>query len=235
MTDIIIDNMDQQWLLGFGIDLLGVSDLKEQAISDWVGKRRPSLRQCVPYFIFMLSVNLFFCLALPTQLLRNVKPSHHIDLAYLYYLPFCSIFMNASKALRIEIGVSRFIPRSSSAISSIRLRKEWSSSDRGFPAVCFSAVSGGNASILAWTSAWRLSSRNEYHIIILGLRLSECSENGDYSDETAASCATCLSDGTSTLAYCAVVSMDRWRKTAPMATNGVPERNQVVAAECRSI
>jgi len=47
--------------------------------------------------------------------------------------------------------------------------------------------------------------------------------------------ATCLSDGTSTLAYCAVVSMDRWRKTAPMAANGVPERNQVVAAECRSI
>ena len=47
--------------------------------------------------------------------------------------------------------------------------------------------------------------------------------------------ATCLSDRTSTLAYCAVVSMDRWRKTAPMATNGVPERNQVVAAECRSI
>jgi hypothetical protein len=84
MTDIIIDHMDQQWLLGFGIDLLGVSDLKEQAISDWVGKRRPSLRQCMPYFIFMLSVNLFFCLVLPTQLLRNVKPSHHIDLAYLY-------------------------------------------------------------------------------------------------------------------------------------------------------
>jgi hypothetical protein len=29
---------------------------------------------------------------LPTQLLRNVKPSHKIDLAYLYYLPFCSVF-----------------------------------------------------------------------------------------------------------------------------------------------
>jgi hypothetical protein len=49
MIDIIIDHMDKQWLLGFGIDLLGVSDLKEHAISDWVGKRRPSLRQCMPY------------------------------------------------------------------------------------------------------------------------------------------------------------------------------------------
>jgi len=29
---------------------------------------------------------------LPTELLRNVKQSHQVDLAYLYYLPFCSIF-----------------------------------------------------------------------------------------------------------------------------------------------
>jgi len=29
---------------------------------------------------------------LPTQLLKNVKPSHQVDLAYLYYLPFCSVF-----------------------------------------------------------------------------------------------------------------------------------------------
>jgi hypothetical protein len=29
---------------------------------------------------------------LPTHLMRNVKESHKIDLAYLYYLPFCSVF-----------------------------------------------------------------------------------------------------------------------------------------------
>jgi hypothetical protein len=40
----------------------------------------------------MLTINIFFCLVLPTQLLRNVKASHHVDLAYLYYLPFCSVF-----------------------------------------------------------------------------------------------------------------------------------------------
>jgi hypothetical protein len=46
----------------------------------------------MPYFIFMVTINIFFCLVLPTQLLRNVKPSHHVDLAYLYYLPFCAVF-----------------------------------------------------------------------------------------------------------------------------------------------
>jgi len=40
----------------------------------------------------MLTINIFFALTLPTQLLRNVKSSHQIDLAYLYYLPFCSVF-----------------------------------------------------------------------------------------------------------------------------------------------
>ncbi len=92
MADIIIDNIDQQRLLAFGIDMLGLSDIREAAVSKWVGSRRRPLRECVPHFIFMLTVNIFFCLVQPTQLLRNVKPSHLIDLAYLYYLPFCSIF-----------------------------------------------------------------------------------------------------------------------------------------------
>lgn len=92
MADVIIDHTDQEWLLGFGIEMLGVPDLKKEVIPKWVGDRRPPLRECLPYFIFLLTINIFFWLVLPTQLLKNVKPSHQIDLAYLYYLPFCSIF-----------------------------------------------------------------------------------------------------------------------------------------------
>ena len=92
MADVLIDHMDPEWLLGFGIDLLGVSELKEQVITKWVARRRPPIRDCFPYFTFMLSINIFFYLVLPTQLLSNVKTSHQIDLAYLYYLPFCSVF-----------------------------------------------------------------------------------------------------------------------------------------------
>jgi hypothetical protein len=92
MADVIIDHMDPQWLLGFGIEMLGVGEVREQAIADWIAQRRPSLRERFPYFVFMLSINIFFCLVLPTQLLSRVKASHHIDLAYLYYLPFCSVF-----------------------------------------------------------------------------------------------------------------------------------------------
>ena len=76
----------------FGLDLLGVPEAADWVITDWIERRRPSLRDHLPYFVFLLTVNLFFCLVLPTRLLRNVKPSHQIHLAYLYYLPFCSVF-----------------------------------------------------------------------------------------------------------------------------------------------
>jgi hypothetical protein len=91
-ADTIIAFLDPEWLLRFGLDLLGVPDATEWVINDWVNRRKPPLREHVPYFVFMLTINIFFCLVLPTQLLKNVRPSHHIDLAYLYYLPFCSVF-----------------------------------------------------------------------------------------------------------------------------------------------
>ncbi len=92
MADTIIDNMDPEWLIRFGLNLLGVSETVEYVVNTWVQKRRPPLRDHLPYFVFLLKINIFFCLVLPTQLLSNVKPSHKIDLAYLYYLPFCSVF-----------------------------------------------------------------------------------------------------------------------------------------------
>ncbi len=92
MTDTIIDNMDPEWLIRFGLNLLGAPEAVEYVVSKWIQKRRPPLRDHLPYFVFMLMINIFFCLVLPTQLLSKVKPSHKIDLAYLYYLPFCSVF-----------------------------------------------------------------------------------------------------------------------------------------------
>src|ERR1700722_12317928 len=92
MTDTIIDNIDSEWLIRFGLDLLGAPENVEFVVANWIQKRRPPLRDHLPYFVFMLASNIFFCLVLPTQLLSKVKPSHKIDLAYLYYLPFCSVF-----------------------------------------------------------------------------------------------------------------------------------------------
>jgi hypothetical protein len=92
MTDTIIDNVDPEWLLRFGLDILGVQEATSYVVDDWIANRRKPLREYRPYFTHMLSINIFFSLVLPTQLLKNVKQSHQIDLAYLYYLPFCAVF-----------------------------------------------------------------------------------------------------------------------------------------------
>jgi hypothetical protein len=97
ITDTIIDNIDSEWLISFGLELLGVPEATAWVQNDWVQKRRPPLREYVPYFIFMLSINIFFCLVMPTELRRNVKASHQVDLAYLYYLPFCTVFTSKDR------------------------------------------------------------------------------------------------------------------------------------------
>ena len=97
LADTIIDHLDQEWLLRFGLALLGIPQATETVIAHWREQRRPPLREHLPYFIFLLTINIFFCLVLPTELLRNVKSSHQIDLAYLYYLPFCTVFTSKDR------------------------------------------------------------------------------------------------------------------------------------------
>ena len=144
MTDIIIDYMDQEWLLGFGIDLFDISDVKETTVSDWVANRRPPLRQCMPYFIFMLSINIFFCLVLRTQLLRNVKPSHQIDLAYLYYLPFCSIFTSKDN-FHAQI-VPLFLTPEQSFVNGVDLKGDLKKLDERYSALDESEFKKGTTS-----------------------------------------------------------------------------------------
>jgi len=97
MADYIIDNMDQEWLIGFGLQLFDLPEATQFVRDDWTARRKPPIRQYLPYLTFMLSVNIFFTLIIQTQLLRNIKQSHQIDLAYLYYLPFCSVFTSKDR------------------------------------------------------------------------------------------------------------------------------------------
>ena len=65
IAETIIDYMDPEWLIGFGLRILGVPEAAEWVRNDWIGKRRPPLREHLPYFIFMLTIDIFFCLILP--------------------------------------------------------------------------------------------------------------------------------------------------------------------------
>jgi hypothetical protein len=133
MADYIIDNMDPEWLIGFAIELFDVPD-PQRAIpwvrKDWASKRKPRIRQYLPYLTHMLSINIFFTLVIQTQLLRDVKPSHQIDLAYLYYLPFCSVFTSKD---RFHVQVAPlFMTEHQTFVNGIQLKEDLQKLDQHY-------------------------------------------------------------------------------------------------------
>jgi len=97
-VDFHIDGPDQEKILIFGLSLLGIPPHSQiQTIAKWNDFGKPKIRQFAPYFTHVLSVDLFFYLAIAADLIGRGRPSHKIDLAYLYYLPFCMVFTSNDK------------------------------------------------------------------------------------------------------------------------------------------
>lgn len=98
ITDTIIDSPDQEYTLSFGMWLIGVSqDSQHQILERWKAAGKPPLRKFAPYFTHVLSVDLFFYLGIAADLIGRGRASHKIDVAYLYYLPFCRVFTSNDK------------------------------------------------------------------------------------------------------------------------------------------
>src|SRR5215467_1387513 len=50
MADTIVDNMDPEWLIGFGLQLLDLPEATRFVRDDWTARRKPPVRQHLPYF-----------------------------------------------------------------------------------------------------------------------------------------------------------------------------------------
>lgn len=64
----------------------------DQIIKRWKQRSGPPLNEFAPYADYVFRVDLFFYLGMAANLIATTRPSHRIDLAYLYYLPFCTVF-----------------------------------------------------------------------------------------------------------------------------------------------
>lgn len=65
--------------------------LKKQAIDN------KSFEEFAPYASFCFKVDLLFYLALHFNLISKERPSNRVDISYLYYLPFCMVFVSNDK------------------------------------------------------------------------------------------------------------------------------------------
>ncbi len=95
-ADAIIDGPKQEETFQFGLALVGVpGHSQEQVLARWRSAGKPPIREFAPYFRYVFSVDLFFYLAIAADLISRVRPSNKVDLAYLYYLPFCMVFASS--------------------------------------------------------------------------------------------------------------------------------------------
>lgn len=66
-------------------------------IARWKLRGGPPLSIFAPYADYVFRVDLFFYLGMAAGLIASTRRSHRIDLAYLYYLPFCTVFSSFDK------------------------------------------------------------------------------------------------------------------------------------------
>jgi len=92
-ADAKIDASNQEPCLRLGMSILGIAPSRqEQVMTRWQNAGKPPIREFAPYFRYLFSIDLFFYLAIAADLISRVRPSNKVDLAYLYYLPFCKVF-----------------------------------------------------------------------------------------------------------------------------------------------
>jgi len=88
-------------LMDYALEALFVPNRFHSEIrARWAGEKYPRLPDFAPYASFVLSVELFQEIALEKKLISADRRSNRIDLAYLYYLPFCMLFISSDKLHR---------------------------------------------------------------------------------------------------------------------------------------
>lgn len=66
----------------------------------WRSLGEPSLREFAPYAWHVVVVDLFFNLAVGAELIGRERATNKIDIGYLYYLPFCTVFSSRDRLHR---------------------------------------------------------------------------------------------------------------------------------------
>lgn len=63
----------------------------------WKIYGQPPIKKFAPYAAHVLEIEIFFHLAIAANLISPERASNRTDIAYLFYLPFCTIFVSSDK------------------------------------------------------------------------------------------------------------------------------------------
>ena len=92
------DSAKSQQLIELALHFLGAPPQGYTLVlSSWKLAGSPPLVSYAPYAAFVLTVEIFFQVALSAGLISRARPSNRIDIAYLFYLPFCMVFVSCDR------------------------------------------------------------------------------------------------------------------------------------------
>jgi hypothetical protein len=69
-------------------------------LSRWDTSGDQSLLEFAPFVSFVMSIELFFIIAMRKGIISSRRNSNMVDILYLYYLPFCDVFVSSDKLHR---------------------------------------------------------------------------------------------------------------------------------------
>jgi hypothetical protein len=95
---VAADSSGTQQLIELTLLFLGASPQQQSRIlARWVDAGSPPMVAYAPYAAYVLTVEVFFQIALAASLISRARPSNRIDIAYLFYLPFAMVFISSDR------------------------------------------------------------------------------------------------------------------------------------------
>lgn len=133
-TESIIDGSNRDVVFEAGLTLLGFGERSRKLVlARWQSGGKPALSEFAPYFRYVFSVDLFFYLAIASDLISRGRPSHKVDLAYLYYLPFSMVF-TSNDHLHASI-VPFFLRANQTFVNGMELKADLAKLDQHYSAL----------------------------------------------------------------------------------------------------
>ena len=102
MAQAIVVSKEQKLdLVQLALFFLGIDrQLHYKILDRWANFSYRAIRRHAPFSAHVLTIELFFQLALAANLISSDRPSNRADIAYLFYLPFCHLFVSWDKLHR---------------------------------------------------------------------------------------------------------------------------------------
>ncbi len=134
-SDRMINGDGRENSLRLGLNLMRVPEESQKAVLErYRTAGSPSLSDFAPYFHYVYSVELFFYMAMAADLISRERASNKVDLAYLYYLPFCMVFTSSDNLH--ERMVPLFLRKDQTFVKGVDLKADFAKLNAyysGFP------------------------------------------------------------------------------------------------------